>query len=414
MLPTFVEVDVPDQGKQTLINSLKRFVLSGNVVPSQQNLITKIPAATATNPGVSLPIPLEGPQDAHTELHSITGAQGLNLFGMGTISSVGAVVTGVGTKFLSQVAVGDTILEPAGQSKTVLSITSDTVLNTTANFAPALSNVNFVVTTPIVADVRDRMTVTIHDVSYNRLLMNAPVPCNHIFGDNQKPSMLCERIFLQKNHVLRYQFFNNSTSGAGSMGFTMEGRKWQIEASENYPEVDKLMKSFVARETFLSPYWLTLETSPGTTKTTIPAGGNINQFLRNTGSNWLFLFFAYGHGISTGAAGETTEMFSFELFDKETDTPLQRMPATLNTGLGTAQNPYRFPTPIIMKPRSQLRVNFTNLITDQATDVFMTLGGVALLDASTGIADPAIMNEARRIYDATSPELIQVAGDVNS
>ncbi len=55
----------------------------------------------------------------------------------GTISSSGIDVTGVGTLFMTQMRVGDTIVV-AGQSQTVAVITSDTALQTNVAFAPAL------------------------------------------------------------------------------------------------------------------------------------------------------------------------------------------------------------------------------------------------------------------------------------
>lgn len=419
MLPTFVEKQGPD-GKSSLLylNSLKRFCYTGVVVPSQANSVVKIPAATsAASPGTSLPIPLEGPQDAHSEFNSLTAAQGVPVYGLGLISSTGGppgtVITGVGTKFLTQVAVGDTIGEPGGQNKVVASITSDTSMTVTGGFNPNITSVNYIATTAINTDVQQRMTCLIQDMAYQRYLMNNAVPVLHIFGDNQKPCFMAETLFLQKNQVLRFQFFNNSTLAGGSISFAMEARKWLIEAAENYPEVAQRIKGLITRKTFISPYWFTFDILSGNAnpKVTLPANGGVDAFMTNTGSNYLFLFYAYGHGISSGVAGDTQEKFTFAIHDGETSRPLtgQGQDVTLNTGLGTAQNPFWLNHPIIVKPRNNLRFKLKNLITDASTDAYITLGGVAVMQQNSAITDPDILEEARRIYKATKPSLQQVS-----
>ncbi len=58
--------------------------------------------------------------------------------GTGTISSVGTTVTGVGTAFTTQISVGSTITA-SGQTRTVASITSNTILDTDTAFSPAIA-----------------------------------------------------------------------------------------------------------------------------------------------------------------------------------------------------------------------------------------------------------------------------------
>lgn len=58
--------------------------------------------------------------------------------GIGTISSSGATVTGVGTGFTGQVKVGDTIFA-GGQSVVVANITNNSTLTTTVAFSPVIS-----------------------------------------------------------------------------------------------------------------------------------------------------------------------------------------------------------------------------------------------------------------------------------
>ena len=264
---------------------------------------------------------------------------------------------------------------------------------------------------PADATGKNRLTCMIQDMAYQRYLMNNPVPVVHLFGDNQKPSMLCENLFLQINQAMRFQFYNWSTTAPASIGFAMEARKWQLEAVNNYPEVAARIKGLLARKTFISPYWLTFDiNTPGQALVTIPANGSANGMMTNTGSNTLFLFFAYGHAIinGDGSAGDLGEIFSFAINDGETNRPYQNQEVTLNTGLGTAQNPYWMPHPIILKPRNLLRIKTTNLITNNTVDAFITLGGVAVLNSDTALVDPDILKEAQRIYSATKPSLMPV------
>ncbi|MBI4577910.1 MAG: right-handed parallel beta-helix repeat-containing protein [Planctomycetes bacterium] len=58
--------------------------------------------------------------------------------GTGTVSSSGTTVTGVGTRFLRELAVGDPIVA-GGQTKTIATITDNTSLTTTVAFSPVLA-----------------------------------------------------------------------------------------------------------------------------------------------------------------------------------------------------------------------------------------------------------------------------------
>jgi len=408
-LPTFVEKTDPKTGaKQTYLNSLRRSVKGCIVVPSQNNGVIMVPKATSsTNPGRSVPTPVEGPQDSESEFHFLTGAQGLSNYGMGTISTVGTAITGVGTKFLTQLTIGSTIVE-ANATLTINGITDDTHATCAVNGGADVTNVNYVCLTPTVTDVSNRMTCQIRDMAYQRYLMNGPVPVLHLIGDNQKPGQFCESLFMRRNQNLSFEFFNWNTSSPGSMGISIEARKWQREALDNVAVAARIQE-LLKRKTLVSPYWMTLDVPlpPAQPKVTLAAGGQGDAFMTNTGDQTLFLFTRFGHATSTGAAGDTTEKFAAEFYDGMTGRAYQNTPVTMNTGFGTAQNPYWLEYPIVLHPRNNLRIKLTNLITDQTTDAFMTFGGVAITHTGSAILDRDILNEARKIYEATKPQVYQ-------
>ncbi len=397
MLKTLIE----DEQGNSYVNSLRRSVLSGIVVPSLANSIIKIPVAAGSNsPGQSSPVPLEGPQDARSQLYTMTGVQGLARLGTGTISSLAGAVTGVGTLFLAELAVGDNIITN-GQTQVVATITDNTHCTTVANFAPALgAGTAFAWQTPITADVQNRMTVKITDTAWRRQYMNQEVPVLHVFGTAGQPLRLRESVLLEKNQTLLFNFFNNSTSAPGSIGISSEARKWQEEAFKRNG-VAAFVAGLRRRKLFCHPYWLTLDK-----KTTIGAGGTGTQFMTSWNDTILVLFNMYGHCITTGVAGDTQEIMAYEMFDQKTRRAYQTQPWTLNLGLGTAISPFVLPAPIIIDQQGVLEIKFTNLVTDQPTDVFVTLMGVAVTsNRDTGLMDPTIAEEARRIYKATVPTL---------
>ncbi|MBI5527552.1 MAG: tail fiber domain-containing protein, partial [Deltaproteobacteria bacterium] len=68
--------------------------------------------------------------------------------GAGTISSSGSTVTGVGTKFTTELHVGDYIFSE-GQKRTVASITNDVTLTTGSVFNPPLTAISFTYHQPV-------------------------------------------------------------------------------------------------------------------------------------------------------------------------------------------------------------------------------------------------------------------------
>ncbi len=399
MLPTFVS----DKEGNLLLNSLRRFVQSGVVVPRADSIIAKMrAAASATSPGQSNIIPIQGPEDARSFFYSYSGAQGLSNIGTGTISNAANAIIGVGTKFKSELQVGDTIVIN-GATGTVATITDDTHLSTV--LVLACVSLPFAYLTPVIADVRDRMTVEINDTAWQRLLMNRPVICNHVFGSARKPLYLRESTLLETNQTVLFKFFNNSTAGPGSFGFSNEACKYQTEAMKR-AEVQAFIAKERKRKTWFQPYWLTLDDN----FVTIPASSQATKFLTCTGDITLVLFYMYGQVITNGVQGNTQEKVQIELFDDKTGRAMQNQPFTLNTGCGTPENPFIFPTPWIVEPQSQIKVKFRSLITDAPIDVFLTMHGAAFYTGNRrmggGLIDPEILAESRRIYNATKPVLI--------
>ena len=222
------------------------------------------------------------------------------------------------------------------------------------------------------ADVQNRLTVDILDKSYRRIFMNRPILANHIFGTPENPFFLLESILLESQQILQLQFYNNSTAGESIFRMQFEARKFQAAAmmkNQVTQEIARMRK----RKLFLNPFWLTSENA-----ITIPAGGSTVAFFRNSRDYFLVLNYIMAQAITTGVAGDTQEVFTFQLFDAKTDRPLMNQPVTMNTGTGTSTFPYVLPAPLLVEPVNAIRAQFTNLITDQPTEVFFCFHGVGI------------------------------------
>jgi hypothetical protein len=232
----------------------------------------------------------------------------------------------------------------------------------------------------IIADIRNRLEVEIKDNSYRRVYMNRPILANHVFGTNLQPFFLNESIFLESQQVLNLQFYNRSALGQSVYRMAFESRKFQASALANQ-NVTRQISEFRQRKTFLNPFWFTSDAA-----VQLPAGGTVPVFFNNSRDNFLILFNIMCQTIIVQPVappppppdlGDTEEIISFRIFDSRTDRPLNNQPITLNTATGTAQFPFQLPTALMVEPRTTLRVDLTNLITNKVVDVFFTFHGVA-------------------------------------
>lgn len=222
------------------------------------------------------------------------------------------------------------------------------------------------------AAVQARLSCVITDDVYRRQYMNRDILCNHVFGNNLQPFDMKETTFLQPQQTMQFVFLNNSTAGASSWRFALAHRKFQSTGLTT-PETQNWVREQVKRKCMLNSFWLT-----STDPVSIPANGkNTTSLFKNTPDKWLCLFYIMATGLTTGVAGDTTELFNFTIFDPKNYRPYMNSPVTLNTGCGTARFPYVLPQPIFMEPNSTMQVLFNNLVTDAATEVFFTFYGVA-------------------------------------
>jgi len=230
----------------------------------------------------------------------------------------------------------------------------------------------------VAADVQARLEVEIKDSSYRRFYMNRPILANHVFGTNLNPFFLSESIFLESQQVLNLQFYNRSVAGQSVYRMAMEARKLQASALAQ-DNVTRRIAEMRRRKTFLTPAWLTSRAA-----IQIPAGGTVPAFFDVPRDYFFYIFEIMASTITTGVAGDTQEVISWEAFDAKTQRPLQdlRRPVTLNTGAGNAQFPFILPTPLLVEPRTTIQINFNNLVTDQPTEVFFTFAGVSSFQAS--------------------------------
>ena len=399
-----LETIVYNEKGDAYLNSLRRFVMSGLLVPTQENLVINVPAASAVLPGVSNYIPLQGPGDAKSEIFSAVGVQGVVNVGIGTVTTNGSTaLVGIGTIFAQQLQPGSQIVVAGSGTYTIASIQSNTAATLTGVAGAAVGAV-WTFTVPIIAAVQNNLACLIEDSGHRRLLMNAPVPVLHMFGTAQKPGFLRESLLLEVDQTMRMQLYNYSAAGPGSLAPQFEFRKWQIESLKR-PDVGVFIEALRQRKTYLQPYWLTLDNG----YVDVAAGGSTTAFFTITGDITVVLFDALGHAISTGQAGDVQEMFSTQIFGPRQQWQFQSQPFTLNTGWGTASNPMRLPTPITAEPGSQIKIVIQNLITDQPTRVFLTFHGVAFytgLGGSGGaLTTPSLLTAAQQMYRATTTQI---------
>ncbi len=388
------------------LNSLKRSTLSCVLVPQQNLLVAKMPAAASlTQPGRSTPIPIQGAADASTEVYSFTGKQAVTFQGVGTISAPGGtnVVTGVGTKFGSQLLAGDTISTAAG-SGTVLTILSDTSLTTVANFALNTA-ANFFFVTPLSRPNGETVFVNIQDQAWRRRLMNKNVPAIHVFGDNQKPLFLKESSLLEQDQTLLYEFFNYDTAATASFAPITEGRKWQIEAKKT-ESVFNFLQGLRDRKQFIQPYWLTLDNH----WSALGTGANADAFLTCTGDITLFLFNLYAQAFADSGGADVSDTVTAQFIDAKTQRAIMNQPVPLSCIAGTAQNPMRLPTTWIVEPQTQIKVNFVNG-SGAPCKVYCTFHGVAIYTGSSWrgstLTNKNLMRIGEEMYEAMSePQVI--------
>lgn len=412
-----------DKKGNAWLNRMKRYALSGILVPSQENTVIPVPAAIGSNPGMSPLVPIQGPQDAFTEVYSFSGSDGsvetgfgvINR-GIGTITIAGgstSVVTGQGTKFLSQLQPGGIILylQDGGP---VTGVVTQVFSNTSAEIAAAdfglPVGIPFFFYTPNTLSADSDLTVKIQDLAWRRYLMNRDVPAAHVFGSNRKPLFLKESILLDTNQTLLYQFLNYSNAPA-SFAPIAEGRKWQYEAVK-YPDVYKFLAGLRERKMYLQPYWLTLDDR----FVTVPnaAGSQVNGRFTCTGDITLVLFNVYASAPGSNNSN-VAQKVNVEFQDPKTDRSMQNSPINLACISGTSENPYRLPTPWIVEPQTQIKAKFTSLgLIGDVLNVSMTFHGVAIYTGSSfrgsTLTNRHLIDEAAKMYAAMStPQIIPAA-----
>lgn len=232
------------------------------------------------------------------------------------------------------------------------------------------------------ADVVARQSVIIEDMGWRRKLMNRDILCKHVFGTAQNPFFLMESIFLQPQQTLQSTFFNNSTAGAASWYFNGHGRKYQNTLQTNR-EGRKFIEDNYERKAYLYPYWLTSDIP-----ITLAAAGSKTVFFKITDDMDFVAFKFMLDFITTGVAGDVVQGVSVQLFDPTTDKPMQNSPRTGRCQFGTGTFPF-LTQGWLMQPRTILKAVFTNLVTDQETEVFPTFHGVARYRGKANFAQDA-------------------------
>jgi hypothetical protein len=392
--------------------------MSGVLVPQQNLTIAKIPAGSATSPGRSTPIPIQGPADASTEVYSFNGEQGVTNQGIGVVTSDGVTpnIVGTGTNFLSQVHIGDTLTlgttdDP--NSTSVIAVNSNTSL-TLSGSLHAESGINYFILTPVNRTNGETTFVKIQDQAWRRYLMNRDVPAIHVFGGdnaaglNNKPLFLKESLLLETDQTLLLEFLNYDTAPA-SFAPIAEGRKWQYNAMK-YKEVYNFISDLRQRKQYAQPYWLTLD--KGWSTMAAPVNTQTTELLTCTGDITLVLFNCYAQAFDSNSSFDVSSLVTVQFQDAKTMRSMQSQPLPLNLAGGTARNPFRLPSPWIVEPQTQIKANFVNN-SGAAANVYLTFQGVAIYTGSSWhgstLTNQRLKEEASRMYEAMSTPQIRKA-----
>ena len=222
-------------------------------------------------------------------------------------------------------------------------------------------------------DVQNRLECLITDTAYRRRLMNRPILVDHVYGTNLQPFKLCESIFLEPQQTLQVALFNNSIAGTSTFQQALEVRKFQ-EPCWNEPSSKKRLAELRQRKPRLYPFWQTTDNAISLTP-----GQEITTFLTVSSDIRFVAFAAMARAISVGGGiGETTELFTMNMFDGQTERPLQNQPVARTCCSGTNTFPYWFPTGWMLEPNSKVKLNFKSLLTTgTSVDIFYTLFGTA-------------------------------------
>jgi hypothetical protein len=249
--------------------------------------------------------------------------------------------------------------------------------------ADALTQVSRFIGEHVTVDplITQRLAVQVYDTVYRRNLMNRPILVDHVFGQRLVPPDVIvtdllpfstlTSLFFDPQQTLQLQFFNGSTAGPSSFRFLLEGREVEAPAW-NKPEVKDWIEVQREKKKWLYPFWLTTDAP-----VVVPAGGSVDAFITVTKDIELALYKGMERFISTGAAGDTLETFTVELFDGQTERPLQNVPIARTSFAGNANFAYWQPTVWYLEPNSLIRARFKNLLTDQPNAIFPTWHGVA-------------------------------------
>ena len=231
------------------------------------------------------------------------------------------------------------------------------------------------------ADVKNRLTTEITDTFYRRRLMNRDILVDHVFGQRLVPpevvvTMLapfktCEGLVLEPQQTLAIQNYNYSTAGSSSFKMHLEARAtqtpaWQREDIKDFIAESKLRKPFVY------PFWLTTDRP-----VSIPAGGTAVAFMTVTRDIRFVGFCRMQRALTTGVAGDLVNKFTVTVRDAQTQRPMNNQPVSGTVFGGNANVPYWMPTGWMIEPNSVVQLDFENLVTDAATEVFLTWHGVA-------------------------------------
>ena len=204
----------------------------------------------------------------------------------------------------------------------------------------------------------DECLVEIYDDVHKRNLTGRPCHVDTIFGDGQEPFILPESLFLEKRQSL--QFRCTDLSGQENNIRPVFGGQRIFSDRIRDPKVDEYLRNRVIRSRYMLPYMCPLDEDPLLTAL-------------QASQEFYFTQDAIGHFEVRKITFNSAGAFKFKLYD-ETGQELTSDWVHSGAGMGNANEPYIFYSPLAIRAGGMLKFILTDLSND-ANQIYITLTG---------------------------------------
>jgi len=209
-------------------------------------------------------------------------------------------------------------------------------------------------------------TAAFQEIGEARRFQNNPIHIRTIAGTAQTPALLREQYWFPSAHVIQADL-NKISGGAVNARMYFGGTQyypWDADLRTNpakFAKVQERIKKFANRRKFVTPFFLTLDSTPLTL-----TAGQTTQVTTKIGDDGHVELFAFT-AVSTGNFGIT-------ISEVKTKQTLMNGQITQTNGIGTANFPALFPLPYLVPAGYRLNFSFEDL-SNATNTIFITLQG---------------------------------------